>query len=67
MLRLFTGVVLELVIFDFTGVVVLATEAFSGSESEFWFFGRLDVSYSQVLSNQAFPFDFHPVFLSNQT
>ena len=41
-LRLFTGVVLELVTFDFTGVDVLATEVFSGS--------RLAVSYSNVLS-----------------
>ena len=37
MLRPFTGVVLELVVFDFTGVDVIATEVFSGSESEFWF------------------------------
>ena len=37
MLRLFTGVVLELVaIVVLTGVDVLATEVFSGSESESW-------------------------------
>ena len=34
MLRLLFGVVLELVVFVFTGVDVLATEMFSGSESE---------------------------------
>ena len=37
-LRLFTLVVLELVAFVLTGVDVLATEVFSGSESESWLF-----------------------------
>ena len=41
MLRLLFGVVLELVVFVvFTGVDVLATEMFSGSESESWLFKR---------------------------
>ena len=39
MLRLLFGLVLELVaVYDFTGVDVLATEMFSGSESESWTF-----------------------------
>ena len=36
LLRLFTGVVLDTAVFDFTGVDVLATEMFSGSELESW-------------------------------
>ena len=35
MLRLFTGVVFDVVALGFTGVDVRATEIFSGSESEF--------------------------------
>ena len=34
LLRLFTGVGLDTAVFVFTGVDVLATEIFSGSESE---------------------------------
>ena len=49
MLRLFTGVVLELVAFVLTGVDVLATEVFSGSESESWLFRWTCCFYSMVL------------------
>ena len=42
-LRLFTGVVLEVVAFAFVGVKIVFGKLFSGSESEFSRFGKLQV------------------------
>ena len=62
-LRLFTGVVLELVaIVVLKGVDVLATEMFSGSESESWSLTHVGRFLLRVLSIWTFPFGSQLVF-----
>ena len=62
-IRLFTGVVLELVaIVVLKGVDVLATEMFSGSESESWSLTQVGRFLLRVLSIWAFPFGSQLVF-----
>ena len=80
-LRLFTGVVLELVaVWALTGVDVLVTETFSGSESESWtsvrtvcflFKGAISLSISFWFSASIFvksdiPSSFRDVFISTR-
>ena len=67
LLRLFTGVVLEVVVFDLIGVEVVFGRLPPGSESEFSKFWTIDVFLMAGAISFNIPSDYQQEYLRDQT